>query len=74
MLQYDNHLLGLKRLKVAISNPPKRGESTNRATGKGAQFGDGSFQKGQSELIRGDVTFVRPSFVPSRLKTQEQTE
>ena len=72
MLQLDNHLFGLKRLKVAISNPPKRrgeNELSNRTAGQGS----GSSQLKQVGPSK-DVTFVRPSFVPSRLKTQDQAE
>ena len=77
VMQLDNHLLGLKRLNVAISNPPKRkgdSESSNRAAGQGAQFSHGSSQLKQAGPIREVVNFVRPTFVPSRLKTQDPSQ
>ena len=77
MLQFDNHLLGQKRLKVAISNPPKRkgeGESANRTAGQGGQLHDGSSQLKQAGPIGDVVNFVRPTFIPARLRTQEQAE
>ena len=77
VLQFDGHLFGLKRLKVAISNPPKKrgdGEFSNRAAGQGDQFRDGSSQMRKGGPARDVVDFVRPTFIPSRLKTQEQSE
>ena len=61
MLKLDNHLLGLKRLNVAISNPPKKGaaasnyptEGETPANKPGGGEGDG---------------FKRPSFIPHQAR------
>ena len=77
VLQLDNHLFGSKRLKVAISNPPKRkgdGEFSNRAGGQSGQLKGGSSLLKQAGPIRDVVNFVRPAFIPARLKVQEQAE
>ena len=77
MLQLDNHPLGVKRLKVAISNPPKRkgeGESGKRTSGQAAPSADGTSHIKQARPIKDEGSFVRPQFIPARLKTQEQSE
>ena len=58
---------------MSISNPPKRkgeGESTKRTGGQAVQSADGAVQ-GKSRDKGG---FLKPSFIPARVKAQEQAE
>ena len=78
MLQFDNHQLGMKRLNVAISNPPKKkgdGESTKRTGRPAVPSGDGASHSKQGNVPnKDDGGFVRPSFIPARIRAQEQSE
>ena len=59
-MKLDNHQLGLKRLKVAISNPPKRvAAATNYPTEGEAPANKGG---GDSDGSK------RPSFIPPQAR------
>ena len=66
MLKLDNQQLGVKRLKVAISNPPKRAApATNYPSSEGEAPANRGGNAGGREDGGG---FKRPSLVPSQAR------
>ena len=64
VLKLDMHQLGLKKIKVAISNPPKRAEQPMEA-------GPMRMEMGDSDPVQLAVQFVKPSFVPTRVQQRQ---
>ena len=56
-MKLDNHQLGLRRLKVAISNPPKRAATATNYPAEREDKGGGDSDG-----------FKRPSFIPPQAR------